>query len=188
MVGTALLGAFLLVATYTDVRWRIIHNATTYGGIVAAWVTSGWATWAGLDSASGSPAAVARWGLVPFWDSVLGCLACGAVMLVCYICFARELGGGDVKLIAMIGGFLGPYAGLEAMLWTMVIGGVMALLILVWRVGAMRLFALVFRYLLAAGQGIRPQLNEAERQAMRTDLFLSPSALLAVMIVRVWSE
>ncbi|MFO0905487.1 MAG: A24 family peptidase [Pirellulales bacterium] len=187
MVGAALLGALLLVATYTDVRWRIIHNATTYGGIATAWAASAWATWAGVDSGAGSPAEVARWGLPPLWDSLIGCLVCGAMMLVCYLFFARELGGGDVKLIAMIGCFLGPYGGLEAMLWTMVIGGVMALVILVWRVGAVRLAGILGRYLTAAASGRRPELLEDERAVMKTDLFLSPSALLAVVIVRGWS-
>ncbi|MFO0868784.1 MAG: A24 family peptidase [Pirellulales bacterium] len=185
MVATALLGALLLIATYTDIRWRIIHNTTTYGGLVLAWVASGWASWAGVDVSSGTPAEVVRWGWVSFADSLLGTVVCGAAMLLCYLFFARELGGGDVKLIAMIGAYLGPYAGLEAMLWTMVIGGVMALVILVWRVGALRLAALLTRYLLAAGRGARPTLADDERAALRTDLFLSPSALLAVMVVRL---
>jgi len=188
MFGSALLGAFLLIATYTDVRWRIVHNGTTYGGTVAAWLASGMATWAGGDSGSGTPADVARWGLPPLWDSLLGCLVCGAMMLVCYLFFARELGGGDVKLIAMIGAFLGPCGGLEVMLWTMVIGGVMALVILVWRVGAVRLVGILWRYAQAAAGGRKPELLDDERAAMRTDLFLSPSALLAVVIVRGWSS
>ncbi len=36
----------------------------------------------------------------------------------------RDMMDDHVKLIAMIGAFLGPYSGLEAMLWTMVIAGV----------------------------------------------------------------
>ena len=48
---------------------------------------------------------------------------CGAAMLVCYVLFAGGVGGGDLKLIAMMGAWLGVYRGLEAMLWTMVIAG-----------------------------------------------------------------
>jgi prepilin peptidase CpaA len=184
MVGTALLGLFLLIATYTDIRWRIIHNATAYTGTLVAWLASGWATWADVDSTSATPRVAAWYGLVSLPDSLLGTLACGALMLVAYVCFATEVGGGDVKLLAMIGGFLGPCEGLEAMLWTMVIAGVLAVLVLVWRVGAWRLAGLLARHLLSAAQGIRPALSEEERTALRSELFLSPSALLAVVIVR----
>lgn len=184
MVGTALLGLFLLVATYTDIRWRIIHNTTAYTGTLVAWLASGWATWADVDSTSATPRVAAWYGLVSLPDSLLGTLACGAPMLVAYVCFATEVGGGDVKLLAMIGGFLGPYEGLEAMLWTMVIAGVLAVVVLVWRVGAWRLAGLLVRHLLSAAQGIRPALSEEERTALRSELFLSPSALLAVVIVR----
>jgi hypothetical protein len=89
-----------------------------------------------------------------------------------------------VKLLAMIGGFLGPYDGLEAMLWTMVIAGVLAVVVLVWRVGAWRLVGLLGRHLMAAARGIRPALSDDERVALRSELFLSPSALLAVVVVR----
>jgi prepilin peptidase CpaA len=184
MVGTALLGVFLLIATYTDMRWRIIHNTTAYTGIVAAWMASGWASWAGVDSASAPPRVAAWYGLVSLPDSLLGTLACGALMLVAYVCFASEVGGGDVKLLAMIGGFLGPYDGLEAMLWTMVIAGVLAVVVLVWRVGTWRLVGLLGRHLMAAARGIRPALSDDERVALRSELFLSPSALLAVVVVR----
>jgi prepilin peptidase CpaA len=188
MIGIALIGTFLLIATYTDMRWRIVHNATTYGGLLVAWIASALATWAGVDTVAGTPADVMRWGIIPLWESVLGAAACGAVMLACYIFFARELGGGDVKLIAMIGAFLGPYSGLEAMLWTMVIAGAMAIVILIWRVGAWRLAEILLAYATAAARGMRPQWDDEQRAALRTDLFLSPSALLAVVIVRlgVW--
>lgn len=183
MIGATLLSVFLLIATYTDVRWRIIHNRTTYTGLLVALTSSAAASWAGVDTLSGTPDAVRFWGLIPLRESVIGGLACGAAMLVCYVFFARDVGGGDLKLIAMMGAFLGPYDGLEGMLWTMIIGGCMALLILVWRVGFLSLVSLCYRYLAGAARGVRPDLTDEQRQALRTDLFLSPSALLAVMMV-----
>ena len=59
----------------------------------------------GLDSASGKPAG--RLGVRP-GDA----------------CLLRDVqvGGGDVKLIAMLGAFLGPEQGITAMLWTFVCG------------------------------------------------------------------
>ena len=39
----------------------------------------------------------------------------------------------------MLGAMLGPEKGIEAMLWTFVLGGCMALIVLIWRVGPWRL-------------------------------------------------
>lgn len=184
MVGTGLLVAFLLVASYTDVRRRIINNSTTYTGILVGLAWSGWATWAGVDRIAGSAQDAAFWGAVPFGDSLLGCVACGAAMLVCYVLFAGGVGGGDLKLIAMIGAFLGLYQGLETLLWTMVLGGCLAVVVLMWRVGAWRLTRITVKNLWGAARGRLPELTDDDRQALKTELFLSPSALIAVLIVR----
>jgi prepilin peptidase CpaA len=184
MVGTLLLLGFLLVASYTDVRWRLVHNRTTYTGIITAVVASGLATWWGVDQMSAVPATAATWGFPSLADSLLGCLVCGLAMLVCYVLFAGGVGGGDLKLMAMIGAFLGLYQGLEALLWTMIFGGVLAIVLLIWRVGMWRLASAAIRGAWAAGRGRLPDWTNEEWAALRTELFLSPSALLAVVVVR----
>src|SRR5438270_468124 len=70
-------------------------------------------------------------------DSLKGFAVCGGLMLVCFVFFG--IGGGDVKLIAMMGAFLGFYRGVEALLWTFVLGAAAGLAILIWRVGLWRL-------------------------------------------------
>ena len=50
-------------------------------------------------------------------------------MLVCFVCF--QIGGGEVKLIAMIGAFVGPEFGVQVLLWTLVLGALSA--IVTWR-------------------------------------------------------
>lgn len=182
MVVTVLLFALLLVATYTDVRWRKIYNWTTYSGTLLA---------IGLSLASSlfvkvaTPEATQFWGVVPLADSLLGVLACGGAMLVCYVFFPGGVGGGDIKLLAMIGAFIGVMDGLEVMLWTFVLAACMALIVLIWRYG---IPALVLRsvrfayYKLRLGASF--ELTEAERQPLKTDLFLSPSALVAFLIVQ----
>jgi len=184
MVGTCLLLGFLIVASYTDVRWRLILNSTTYTGIVTALVTSGVATWLGVDTVSGPPLDAQRWGLTSLSDSFAGCLGCGVAMLVCYVLFAGGVGGGDLKLMAMIGAFLGLYRGLETLLWTMILGGCLAILSLIWRLGAWRLLVQTARGVWGACRGQLPDWSDEERRALQTELFLSPSALLAVLIVR----
>jgi prepilin peptidase CpaA len=103
-------------------------------------------------------------------------------MLACFL--VLQVGGGDVKLVAMLGAFLGPERGIEAMLWTFVLGAGAALVVLVWRVGPWRLLAQVFRHLfwmLRLGQWV--PLTADERRQLQPPLFLAPSALAAVVIV-----
>jgi prepilin peptidase CpaA len=66
-------------------------------------------------------------------EGLKGFGACGLLMLICFVLF--NIGGGDVKLVAMMGAFLGLERGLEAMLWTFVVGGAAGLAVLIWRVG-----------------------------------------------------
>jgi hypothetical protein len=85
----------------------------------------------------------------------------------------------------MIGAFLGASRGLEAMLWTFILGACQALISLIWRYG---LIAVLWRAARFAWYGVRLagrlHLSDEERQPLQTDLFLSPSALLAVLIVQ----
>jgi prepilin peptidase CpaA len=184
MVSAALLFALLLTATVTDVRWETIYNWTTYPGILAALIGSGAASLFGLDSAGLLGTETPWWGFVPFADSLLGLLACGVVMAACYV-FLPGIGGGDVKLIAMLGAFLGVQAGLEAMLWTFVIGACFAIVLLIWRAGLFTLLKLIGKYVygVITLKTLNP-LSPEERAPLKTNLYLSPSALLAVVIVQ----
>lgn len=182
MLLTVLLVGFVLVATVTDVRWHRVYNWTTYPGILIA---------LGLN---GLGDALSRWNLVDGgrlqaigWQglaqSAYGLLVCGGVMLVCFV--LMRVGGGDVKLIAMMGAFLGPFQGLEAMLWTFVIGACAALIVVVWRVGPWTLLVRIMSQVLwwvrlGRANPIDPEL----RARLKPPLFLAPSALAAVVIVR----
>jgi prepilin peptidase CpaA len=183
MVSATLLFALLLTATVTDVRWGTIYNWTTYPGMLAALIGSGAASLFGLDSAGLLGTETPWWGFVPFEESLFGLLACGAVMTACYV-FLPGIGGGDVKLIAMLGAFLGVQAGLEAMLWTFVIGACFAIVILIWQAGILTLLKLIGKYLyrVIALKTLNP-LSPEERAPLKTNLYLSPSALSAVVIV-----
>ena len=191
MLVTVLLLGLLAVATATDVWRQKIYNWTTYGGILAAFainaVGGALVAWAGADLGM-----LQRWlGCVGLPDggfgflveSFLGFLICGFVLLVCFVFF--KIGGGDVKLIAMLGAFLGPEKGIEAMLWTFVLGGCVGLIVLIWRVGPWRLLVRALRQVLWTLR-LRSwaPLSEEERAELQTRLFLAPSAVAAVVIVR----
>lgn len=185
MICTCLLLLLLLVATITDVLRGYVYNWNTYSGIVAALIASAVCTVLGVDATNGSAADAVRWGFTSIQDSGLGLLACSGVMVICFVLFGEDkVGGGDVKLIAMIGAFLGVYAGLEVLLWTFVIGAVFALLHLIWKFGAGRILRHVFNYLLYVMRvGPYAKLSKEERQPMATRLWLAPSALAGVLIV-----
>ena len=131
MLATVLLLTLLVVASFTDLRWHKIYNWTTYPGMLAAVAinaagllisrdTQGrWEYWLGWIPDVSNPLAA----------SLIGWLACGFVMLVCLVTF--QIGGGDVKLIAMLGAFLGLEQGLVTMLWMLVLGGALGVIVLI---------------------------------------------------------
>src|SRR4051794_35153493 len=72
-------------------------------------------------------------GLVGFGSAVLGCLLCFAVPYGLLRCSrGKAIGGGDVKLFASLGALLGPNAGLEVELSSLMLLAAFALLALTW--------------------------------------------------------
>ncbi len=186
MVASSLLLLLLAVASFTDLRWHKIYNWTTYPGMLAALVINligtviiaygaehDWARWIGWIPDTPSPLAA----------SFLGWLVCGFVMLLCLVTF--QIGGGDVKLIAMLGAFLGWEQGLVTMLWMLVLGGALGLTILIWQVG-------IWQLALRAGRqlgrflrlGSHAELPDEDRVRLRQPLYLAPTSIPALLIVR----
>lgn len=162
---TAALWGFLAAATVTDVWRQTIPNAITYPGMLTAFALRWWLSgWPGLE------------------DGLKGWAACGAIMVVCYVLLG--IGGGDVKLIAMSGAFLGLYAGFEALLWTLVLGGVFGVCVLIWQIGTGNLIRGFFGHLYLMWQARSwVPLQTSERTVLQQPLFLAPAALIAALIV-----
>jgi len=185
MISRILLLTLLAVAAATDFWRHKIYNGNTYSGILAAWIfNAAGSLW--LWSVGGDREAMvklARLGWIGIADSMVGFLVCGAVVLVCYLLF--KVGGGDVKLIAMMGAVLGMEQGIMAMLWTFVIAACVGLIVLVWRVGPGGLLAFAARQCLWILRLARPSpLTAEERAKLQPPLFLAPSALAAAVIVQ----
>jgi prepilin peptidase CpaA len=183
MLATLLLLGLLSLAASTDLLRHKIHNWTTYPGILAAVLFNGTSAalleWTQVERASLERLV----GYIGVWESLIGLAACGLPMLLCYVML--KLGGGDVKMMAMVGAFLGPQGGLEAMLWTFVLGMCLAVIVLIWRVGPVALASRVFRqvmYTLRLGRF--DPLSADQRQQLQSRLFLAPCALVAAVIVR----
>jgi prepilin peptidase CpaA len=106
-------------AAVTDLAMRKIPNALILSGLLLALI---------LHLLAGQP-----WAPVTQW--LAGCLAGFFLFLPLYL--LRGMAAGDVKLMAMVGAFSGPLAALRIAVLSYLIGGVLALLLLLlsgrWR-------------------------------------------------------
>ena len=98
----------LVAITVIDLRHQIIPDAITLPGILAGFtanVATRHLNWA---------------------DVALGIALCGGLFFVVIVASGGGMGGGDMKLGAMIGAFLGWKIGLIALMFAVITGGVLA--------------------------------------------------------------
>lgn len=171
------------VAAVTDAWRHKIYNWTTYTGALVALAINAAGSATGLaEQPEHSWTRAIGW--IGLGESLTGLLACGFIMLACYV-FFPNVGGGDVKLLTSLGAFLGLHQGIETLLWTFVLGAAAGLCLLVWRVGLWTLLVRVGKHLLwSLRLASWSKLTEGERQQLQTPLFLAPSTLAALLIVR----
>lgn len=165
VVTLIVLLVLLLIATVTDVKWQMIYNWNTYPGLVLGFALRGW-----------------EGGAAGLEDATKGFAICGGLMLVCFVLFG--LGGGDLKLMAMMGAFLGFERGVEALLWTLVLGGILGGAVIVWQMGFVNIVVGIGKQLARMWQfkGWVP-LSTAARKPLQQTLFLAPAGLMGTLIV-----
>lgn len=127
-----LLGCLLGLAVGCDLSTRRIPNWLVLAGLIAAIGCSVTATY----TAGNQPSAGSTLGLA---NSLIGALSGLVIMLPLYA--LRAMGGGDVKLMAAIGAFLGPMQVLGAALLTFIAGGVLSLIAALWSGSLMRVLS-----------------------------------------------
>jgi prepilin peptidase CpaA len=116
--AAALLALLVIGASVIDVRTQRIPNRLVVSGAVLGFLTQVLAPGQGA------------------WASSLGGIAVGmAVLVPMYV--LRAMGAGDVKMMGMVGAFVGPAGVLAVALLTFFAGGVLALAVAV-RKGAVR--------------------------------------------------
>jgi leader peptidase (prepilin peptidase)/N-methyltransferase len=111
VVGAALLAA-LVAITVIDLERQIIPDVISVPGIVAGF------------------AANLATGRVPWLESLLGILVGGGVFLVIILASGGGMGGGDMKLGAMLGAFLGWKVVLLSVFVAVVAGGALAIVLI----------------------------------------------------------
>lgn len=174
MIAIAILLVLVSVAAWTDFRTHTIYNWNCYSGILVALVLN--TLGLGVEDA----------GVDGFLFAIFGFLTCGMIMLTAFVFF--QMGGGDVKLLAMIGSFLGLELGIEALLWTFSIGFIFGISAIIWSYGFVSICRRCFGHLLAVVKARSwIPLHKDERKPLEQGLFLAPSALIAVCIV-IWPE
>jgi leader peptidase (prepilin peptidase)/N-methyltransferase len=112
LIPALLLLTALIAITFIDLEHQIIPDRVTLPGIVTG-VLANLAT-----------------GAVPWMDSVIGATGAGALFLVIILASGGGMGGGDMKLAAMLGAFLGWQLTLVALFLAVVAGGGAAVAIL----------------------------------------------------------
>jgi prepilin peptidase CpaA len=123
LLPALLLCALLGLAVWHDVRSRRIPNRLLLPGALAACALHG-------ALAAGQGLFQQPFGGLGLMSALAG-LAIGlALLLPLYMLGA--MGAGDVKLMAMVGAFLGPQAVIEAALLSLLCGGVLALSAALW--------------------------------------------------------
>lgn len=157
---------WVAVAAWTDLRERKLYNWNTYSGMLIGLAMHAW---------PGSPLALT--------DSLAGWLACGLLMLLCFV--LMPVGGGDVKLLAMLGAGLGLEDGLTALLWTCTLGAISALASVIWQIGAWTILrgAVHRAGMLIRARGTVPWSPE-QKEILNQRFRLGPCALLAVIMTR----
>lgn len=111
IVAGALLAA-LIVITAIDLQRQLIPDVITLPGIVVGLV-------ANLAT-----------GRISWLDSVVGIVLAGSLFLAIILASGGGMGGGDLKLGAMLGAFLGWKALLFALFVAVVLGGILAIVLL----------------------------------------------------------
>jgi len=135
-VATSLAIACAMMAAVLDHRRGFIPNSLTYpcllAGLMLAGVTGG----------------IGGLGL-----SLAGLVASALIFLIAFI--AGSCGGGDVKLMAALGAILGLWPATDVMLASMMVGGVIAVFLMLKRMQAVAVMKTVSLFVILLPAGIK---------------------------------
>ncbi len=180
-IGLASLLVALAIAVFTDLYARKVPNLLVLAGLLAAAAFHAMAVpGTGILEASGGAI-----GLLP----ALGGIGVGfAALFPLYL--LRAMGAGDVKLMMMVGAFLGPLQTFGVVVLTFAAGGVLALGMALWQRSFAQL-ALNLRFMLTtsairAAGGESPRFEPLAQTAGRMPYAVAIAAgtLLQLILVR----
>ena len=156
-----------LIACVTDIRTRRIPNVLTFGAALAALVFHG-----------------ATAGLQGLTHAALGWVVGVAIFMPFFL--LRGMGGGDIKLLAALGAWLGPGDAFWLAVYASLAGGVMAIVFSLARgylMTALRNLGTLVRYWSLVGPRPMPSLTLERGEAPRL-AFAVP--MLVGTMVTIW--
>ncbi len=115
--------SILIVVFVVDLQWSLILNKVVYPGIAFAFLVAPWG-----PAGHGLPVPTA------YVEALKGVLLGGVVPLAIYLLARGGFGAGDVKLGAMLGLMMGLVPVLVALQLSFLVGGVVAILLLAFKV------------------------------------------------------
>ncbi|NMG55934.1 A24 family peptidase [Aromatoleum aromaticum] len=181
-IGLAALIGVLAFAVVSDIRRGRVPNLFVVFGTVAATLFHSIAT-LGEGVLHASPGSI---GLVSLLEGVM----IGFVgLLPLYI--LRAMGAGDVKLMMMVGAFLGPLQTLGVVVLTFLAGGVLAIVMALWQ-RSFRQLATNLRFMLTtssvrAAGGESPRFEPLAQTAGRMPYAVAIAAGVVLQLVLVRS-
>ncbi len=123
----------MIAAVYTDIRWNKIHNALTAPFALLGLCLMAIGGALGDETVFGQlPDRPLLGALAGLATSILGIAFGVGVWFLCNL-LGRILGAGDSKLLAGIGALQGPRLLGYTMLATAIVGGVLAIVVALWR-------------------------------------------------------
>jgi prepilin peptidase CpaA len=138
----------LVICVYTDVRERKIYNKVLFPSLLFAIIFHSFSD--GLSGLS---------------FSIFGCLVGFSILLIPY--FMGGMGAGDVKLLAVIGSFKGLEFVLNSAIYMALLGGLMALFVLLFHKGILARLKTMFYSIFGLKHGIRVPLF-LTKESMKT--------------------
>jgi Flp pilus assembly protein protease CpaA len=163
----------LLIAAESDIMRLVIPNRVTLPALITGAVIN-------VMSAV-APTEVGRaLGAVGLPGYLLGAAAAFLPFAVMYE--FKACGGGDVKLATAIGGLLGPWAGLNALIWSTACAGVAALVLLSLRFGLLGQWQGRLERLFSEATGGEDDPAGAPRSSLPLAPFLAIGTLASLVI------
>ncbi|WP_221568528.1 prepilin peptidase [Alkalihalobacillus sp. TS-13] len=136
MIFDIVLLIVLIICVITDIRKRLIYNKVIFPALILSFIlhliVNGWS---GLGT------------------SLLGFLLGFGILLIPY--FMGGMGAGDVKLLALIGALKGPVFVLNTSIYMALLGGLLALGVIIFSGGAFKRLKYYFHWLYGKKNGLK---------------------------------
>ena len=132
LVKAYIFASFLLILSFIDLDVRLLPNRLTFPGMILGLILSfaffpeGPKEWR-IDSV-----------FLRYVDSLLGLILGGGVLFLIAMIQPKGMGGGDIKLCAMIGAFLGWKAMIVALFLGFLAGAISSLFLMVMKLATMK--------------------------------------------------